>query len=203
MEQLIRNLIEAGRLKDLKIREAFTTIDRIDFVPSEFEEEAYADRPLYNGHGQTISQPQVVAFMLELLHPLSGDKIFDIGSGSGWQTALLAHIVGEKGLVAAIERIPELFSCGKKNCEKYHFKNIEFILGDATLPYEPDYFFDKIIASASSKESVPEAIKQQLKIGGTMVMPVGESIFSLTRINKDNFSEKEFPGFFFVPLVSA
>jgi protein-L-isoaspartate(D-aspartate) O-methyltransferase len=201
MKQLIQKLIERGCLKDLNIIDAFATIDRADFVPLYLKEYAYENRPLPIGFGQTISQPEVVAFMLELLQPQQGEKILDVGFGSGWQTALLARIVGEKGLVVAIERIPELFDSGKKNCEKYGFKNIEFIPGDANIAYKKDEFFDKIIAAASSEREVPKAFKKQLKIGGIMVIPIRESIFILKKKDKNNFSEKEYPGFVFVPLV--
>lgn len=201
MKQLIRNLIEDGCLKNLNIIEAFTAIDRKDFVPEYLKEYAYENRPLPIGAGQTISQPAVVAFMLELLRPKQGEKVLDVGFGSGWQTALLAHVVGEKGKVVAIERMPELFDFGKRNCEKYHFNNIEFILGDGNIVYKPDKFFDKIVAGASSPWEIPEAFKKQLRIGGRMVIPIGDSIFSFWRENEDVFLHKEYPGFLFVPLI--
>lgn len=201
MRQLIRNLIERGCLKDLNIIEAFVAVNRADFVPEYLKSSADENAPLPIGFGQTISQPEVVAFMLELLHPEQGEKILDVGFGSGWQTALLAHIVGEKGLIVAIERVSELFEFGKKNCEKYRFKNIEFILGDANIQYKPDKFFDKIIAAASSSGKIPQALKNQLRVGGRMVIPVRDSIFVIDKESDTQFAEKEFPGFVFVPLI--
>lgn len=200
MKQLIRHLIEKGCLKDLNLIEAFAAIDRADFVPQYLKDQAYEDRPLPIGFGQTISQPAVVAFMLELLEPRQGEKIMDVGSGSGWQTALLAHLTGEQGKVVAVERILELYEFGKENCKKYGFKNIEFLQEDATTVNRGESYFDKIIAGASSSYSVPENFRRQLKTGGKMVVPIRESIFSFTK-NETGFTKEEFPGFVFVPLI--
>src|SRR3989338_9261998 len=123
--ELVRHLIEEGYLKTERIIGAFSAIDRADFVPEEYKSEAYGDYPLPISYGQTISQPATVAFMLELLQPQAGDKVMDAGSGSGWQTALLAEIVGEKGSAYSIERISELCEFGRSNLQKYNFKNIQ------------------------------------------------------------------------------
>ncbi|MGB9681196.1 MAG: protein-L-isoaspartate O-methyltransferase family protein, partial [Minisyncoccia bacterium] len=132
-EELIKELIEEGVLKSPKLIEAFLKIDRKDFVLEDLKEYAYLNQPLSIGFGQTISQPLVVAFMLELLEVQEGEKILDIGSGSGWTTALLSYLTGEKGKVFAIERIPELKEFGEENVKKYNFveKGIaKFYLGD-------------------------------------------------------------------------
>jgi protein-L-isoaspartate(D-aspartate) O-methyltransferase len=148
---LISNLVAGGYLKTPRIIEAFKRIDRADFVPENLKDEAYIDAPLPIGEGQTISQPLTVAFMLELLEPDQGDMILDVGSGSGWTTALLAEIVSSSsvipsearnlngkqedssfrrggtqndkcaGRVFAIERVPELCEFGKKNVAKHNF----------------------------------------------------------------------------------
>lgn len=162
--------------------------------------EADINAPLPIGYGQTISQPLTVAFMLELLEPREGDKILDVGSGSGWQEAMLAEIAGEKGKVYAVERIPELKTLGENNAKKYHFKNIEFILGDGSMGLEKESPFDKIIVAAMADE-IPEELKRQLKIKGRLVIPAGGSIWLIVRDDKNKFTEQEFPGFVFVPLV--
>ncbi len=118
---LIDNLIKEGWLKTPRIIKAFREIKREDFLPDEVKDLAEVDTAMPIGLGQTISQPLTVAFMLELLQPDVGENILDIGSGSGWTTALFSYIVGEKGKVYAIEIIPKLKEFGEKNTAKYSF----------------------------------------------------------------------------------
>ena len=201
MKQLINDLIQQGYLKSPRIINAFRKIKRVDFVPEELKGEADINAPLPIGYGQTISQPLTVAFMLELLEPKEGDKILDVGSGSGWQTALLAEIAGEKGKVYAVERIPELKIFGENNAKKYHFKNVKFILGNGSKGLEEESPFDKIIVAAAARGGIPEELKRQLKINGRLVIPVEGSIWLVVKEDENKFTEKEFPGFAFVPLV--
>ena len=204
MEDLIDYLVRIKTLKTPKIIKAFREINRKDFVREDLKEMAYEDKPLPIEYGQTISQPLVVAFMLEHLQPKPGDKILDIGSGSGWTTALLAHIVGEKGKVIAIELIPELMQFGRKNVSKYNFtkKGIaQFICVDGSKGYSKEAPFDKILASASAKE-IPQAWKKQIKIDGRIVASIKSSIWLFIKKNEKEFHETEFPGFVFVPLVT-
>src|SRR3989338_1613072 len=115
MESLVQELISDGYLRSPQIIRAFQHVKRQDFLPEELVDEASVNYPLPIGHGQTISQPLTVAFMFELLDPAEGQKIMDIGSGSGWTTALLAEIVGPSGKIFAIERISELKESGEHN----------------------------------------------------------------------------------------
>ena len=200
MEQLINNLIRRGYLKTPRIISAFRKIKRVDFVLEDLRGEAGVNTPLPIGHGQTISQPLTVAFMLELLEPRKGDRILDIGSGSGWQAAMLAEIVGEKGKIYAIERIPELKTFGENNAGEYRFENIEFILGDGSVGLKEKSPFDKIIAAAAA-DKISEELKRQLKIKGRLVVPVKNSIWLVVRESEIEFTEQEFPGFAFVPLI--
>lgn len=202
MKQLIEDLIRSGYLRTSEIISAFYKIDRADFISEKFKNEAYANIPLPIGYGQTISQPLTVAFMLELLQPAKGDRILDVGSGSGWQSSLLAHIVGEEGKVFAIERISELSALGKNNSKKYGFKNLKFIVGDGSAGYEKEAPYDKIIVAASASEEIPSALKKQLKISGRLVIPTQNSIWLVVKRKEDEYEEKEFPGFVFVPLIS-
>lgn len=214
---LIDDLIKDGYLKTPRIIEAFKKIRRIDFLlqlptgdPKDVETLAELNEALSIGFNQTISQPLVVAFMLELLEPKEGEKILDIGSGSGWTTALLAEIVGKKGLpagrqgkVIAIEIIPELKEFGEKNAEKYGFvknKMAEFICADGSKGYVKESPYDKILVSASAKK-LPDELKNQLKVGGRIVIPIGSSIWLFIKNGENEFEEKEYPGFVFVPLV--
>ena len=198
--ELVRHLIEEGYLKTERIIGAFSAIDRADFVLEEYKSEVYGDYPLPISYGQTISQPATVAFMLELLQPEAGDKVMDAGSGSGWQTAILASIVGEKGSVYAVERIPELYEFGQKNLQKYKFQNISFLCADATKGLVEQAPFDKIIAAAAGSE-IPPAWPEQLKIGGRIVAPVGSSVWLYIKKSETEFEKLEYPGFVFVPLI--
>jgi len=214
MSQLVKELISSDVLKSPQIIQAFLHVDRIDFVPKSMKENAYADEPLPIGHGQTISQPWTVAFMLELLEPKQGEKILDVGSGSGWQTGLLSYIVshdhlGNKlddkdcGKVIGIEIIPELAKMGINNLLAYDFikTNIaEIHCLNANAGFEQEVPFDKIIAAASGNE-VPNAWKEQVKIKGRIVVPVDSHIALLVKEDEKNFSEKRFEGFAFVPFV--
>lgn len=203
MERLIDQLIQQEYLKTPRIIEAFRKIKREDFVPENLKDEADVNAPLPIGWGQTISQPLTVAFMLELLQPEPGDKILDVGSGSGWQTSLLAHIIGKTGKIFAVERIPELMEFGEKNVAKYNFVEkgiVSFVCGDGSEGLKMAAPFDRIIAAASA-EKIPEAWKEQLKIGGRLVAPIQSSIWLLIKESNEKFKEQEFPGFAFVPLI--
>lgn len=204
-EFLIDSLVKDGYLKTPVLIEAFKKIDRQDFVPPELKPVAYENYPLSIGFGQTISQPLTVAFMLELLEPKAGEKILDIGAGSGWQTSILAEVVGSGGKIIAIERIPEIETFGEANIKNYGFLEkgtVEIFLGDGAKGFEEQAPYDKIIAAASAAK-IPDVWKEQLKIGGRIVAPVGESVVLLEKTSQNQFSEKSFFGFAFVPLVSG
>ncbi len=201
----VSDFIKQGVLKTPRIIEAFEKIDRVNFVPLKLKREAYINEPLYIGAGQTISQPYTIAFMIELLQPKSGDKIFEIGFGSGWQTALLAEIVGKLGKIYAVERIEKLCDFGTENISKYNFIKkgiVKAVLGDATTGLKKYAPFDKIIAAASG-DKVPEAWLKELKINGRLVIPIRESIWLYIKKSEKDFEKQEFPGFVFVPLVKG
>lgn len=200
---LIDELITEGWLKTERYIEAFKKIKREDFLPEDSKELAELDTALSIGYGQTISQPLVVAFMIELLEPKEGEKILDVGSGSGWTTALLAEIVGKKGKVIALEVVSELKEFGEKNVAKYSFikeGRAEFVCADATKGFSKEAPFDKILASAAAMK-LPPAWKKQLKVGGKIVLPINSSIWLFTKKDENEFEEKEYPGFVFVPLI--
>lgn len=203
MNRLTNNLMKRGYLRTSSIIEAFGNVERVDFVLPELELSANADVPLPIGYGQTISQPTTVAIMMELLDPREGQKILDIGSGSGWTTALLAYIVGEKGKVISLERIKELCDFGRKNVKKIRKigKEVaEFYNINGSLGYPQRAPYDRILVSASAKE-VPQELKDQLKIGGKLVIPVHNYLHYLEKRGENEFYEEEYPGFTFVPLI--
>lgn len=203
MSRLVNNLIREKYLRSDPIIDAFSKIHRVEFVPDDLAPQAEANIPLPIGHGQTISQPLTVAFMLELLEPQVGQNILDIGSGSGWTTGLLAHIVGEKGSVVAMEKIKELCEFGKRNVDKFSFLKkgiVEFHCQSAENGFEKKAPYDRILVSASVNE-IPVALKEQLAIGGKMVIPVHNEIWYVEKISADTFNIEKFPGFAFVPFV--
>lgn len=201
-QQLVTYLTESGKITQSRVAEAFAIIDRTDFVlPGTDVQMIYADHPLPIHYGQTISQPSTVAFMLELLGPQRGEKILDVGSGSGWTSALLGQIVGKRGHVYGVEIISELVLYGRKNVAKYHGACVTIAqaqhghIGDSVhAPY------DRILVSAAAQE-IPQDLLTQLKIGGVMVIPVQNDIIRIHKKAKDDYDMQRFSGFVFVPLV--
>jgi len=185
--------------KEDLIQEAFSEVDRAGFVLPQYLESVNVDAPLPIGEGQTISQPTTVRMMLEWLAARPGDKVLDIGSGSGWTTALLSNIVGPKGKVFAVERIEKLKEFGEKNCRNAGVKNVEFYIAGPTLGLPENAPFDRILVSAAAEE-MPEELLDQLKTGGKMVIPIGNSIFEIKK-EKNKLKRIEHQGFVFVPLI--
>lgn len=199
LTSLVQNLCSSGYLETPAIIDAFCDIDRADFVPAALKDKAYFDSALPIGHKQTISQPLTVAFMLEHLQPKKDEKILDVGSGSGWTTALLAHIVGKNGMVFGLERVPELVDFGRHNLAKYHLPQAEILQAGDKLGLPDKALFDRILVSASGKK-LPEELIDQLRIGGRLIVPVRDSILQVDKISSGKFKKQVFPGFVFVPL---
>jgi protein-L-isoaspartate(D-aspartate) O-methyltransferase len=198
-QDLLQSMKLSGVLKTPRIIKAFEKIDRKYFVPQGFKENLYVDAPLPIGKGQTISQPSTVAFMLELLEPQEGDSILDIGSGSGWTTALLSEIVTQKGKITGLERVDELVAIRRKNLAQFGFKNATIEKAGEQLG-KPGEKFDKILVSASAPE-IPFELFDQLKIGATLVIPVQNSILKFKKLSDTQVQKEEYPGFAFVPLI--
>ncbi len=200
LDSLIDSMIINRVLKSPQIIKAFEEVDRKNFVPDMFQEHAYVDAPLGIGENQTISQPTTVAFMLEHLSPQKGEKILDIGTGSGWTTALICHIVGEEGSVLGVERIDSLVELGKFNLARYCKDSRCKIQKAGDKLGVPGEKFDKILVSASAKD-LPEELIDQLKIGGKLVIPVQNSIEVITKTAEDDYEQESIYGFVFVPLI--
>ncbi|TKS56145.1 protein-L-isoaspartate(D-aspartate) O-methyltransferase [Mesohalobacter halotolerans] len=197
--QLVDSLKQKG-IKDNSLLEAINRVPRHLFMESSFEDFAYQDKAFPIAEGQTISQPFTVAFQTELMQVKKGDKILEIGTGSGYQTAVLCEL---GAIVYSIERQQKLFKSTKRFLEKlgYRPKHLSFGDGYKGLPdYAP---FDKIIVTAGAP-FVPKPLMAQLKIGGRMVIPVGEDPQIMTlfvRTAKDKFDKHTFGEFRFVPLL--
>jgi len=206
MEKLINQLIDDQYLKTPQVIEAFRKIHRSDFLPEEMADQAGMNIPLPIRFGQTITQPLTVALMLELLQAKRGDIVLDIGTGSGWQAALIAHIVGPQGKVISIERIPQLVQFAKRNVAKYNLKNLVIVHGDGSAGLEKHGPYDRIIAAAAAPEEVPQELIAQLKSPGRLVMPIGEWEQDMVLVAKDErgkIDRKKYPGFQFVPLIAG
>lgn len=199
MHELVDAMIYSDVLSSPQIIDAFRAVDRKYFVPLTLREDAYIDSPLPIGNGQTISQPSTVAFMLEKLSPQKGDKVLDIGSGSGWTTALLCHLVGEQGSVTGVERVSTLVEQGQENLAHFHFDHC-FIRQAGEQLGIPGEKYDKILVSAAAEE-LPEELFSQLNVGGILVIPVENSIYKCTKISQEDIKTEAFYGFVFVPLI--
>lgn len=172
-KRMVDNQLISRGIKDKAVIDAFLTVPREVFVAEEWREFAYKDHPLSIGFQQTISQPYIVALMMSLLDIQETDRVLEIGTGSGYQTALLAEICSE---VYTVERIEELLMNAKKILKKLEYKNIYFKIGDGSqgwqnaIPLVSE--FNKIIVSAGSPK-VPETLLNQLSIGGKLIIPQG------------------------------
>ncbi len=185
-----------------KVAKAMLKIPRHLFVPEHISE-AYNDYPLPIGYGQTISAPHMVAIMCELLNLKEGDKVLEVGAGSGYHAAIVAEIVGEKGKVVTIERIPELAERARKTLEELGIKNVKVVVGDGSKGYEEEAPYDKIYVTASAPD-VPKSLIKQLKKGGRLVIPIGDYIQYLYIVDKDEegkIKKRRWGGVRFVPLV--
>lgn len=181
---------------------AFTRAARINFLSPEQAGRAELDMPLPIGHGQTNSQPSTVRQMLLWLNARTGHNVLDVGSGSGWATALLSLLVGKNGKVTATEKVPELVEFGRANCQKLKLDNVEFHPAGPSFGYPEHQPYQRILVSASAQEVPPELI-EQLAPGGRMVIPVKNSILVIDKDKAGKLHTEENPGFVFVPLLSS
>lgn len=201
-QQLIDSMIASGALFSPHLIKVFHRCNRIYFVPDELQSETYGDYPLSIGMGQTISQPTTVAIMLELLQPQAGNKVLDIGSGSGWTTALLASAVEPNGYVEGLERIPSLVEYGRRSLKRVRINNATIDFANTGVLGKSGHHYDRILVSASADE-LPNTLINQLNPGGILVIPILESVWRFIKREDGEISSYELPGFRFVPLITS
>lgn len=203
-ERMVANQIAARGVRSEKVLDAMRKVPRERFLPEGLREFAYEDSPLPIEEGQTISQPYIVAFMVEGLALRGGEKVLEIGAGSGYAAAVLAEIAGE---VYTIERIEELAKSAAATLAESGYDNVHVLHGDGTLGWPEHAPFDGIVVAAGGPE-IPDSLKQQLKVGGRMVIPVGgvrefQELVRVTRISETEFKTEDLAAVRFVPLIGA
>lgn len=199
-KQMVQAQLASRDITDKRVLEAFRKVPRHKFVPGRYIEDAYGDYPISIGEGQTISQPYMVALMTQCLQLQKTDKVLEIGTGSGYQAAILAELADE---VYTTERISVLSKNAQRVLQKLGYTNIKLKVGDGSLGWEEFAPYDGIIVTCAAP-SAPEPLKKQLKENGRLAIPIGGSFsqnLTVIRKQKGVLVEEEICGCVFVPLV--
>ncbi len=199
-ERMVRDQFIARGITDQRVLAAFYKVEREKFVPSEVRNNAYEDFPLSIGEGQTISQPYMVALMTQSLELKGDERVLEIGTGSGYQTAILAELARK---VYSVERMRALAERARKLLEKLGYSNVKILLGDGTLGWEESSPYDRILVTAGARE-IPQPLTDQLEEGGVMVIPVGNSYsqdLEVVRKRKNHIETATVEKCVFVPLI--
>jgi protein-L-isoaspartate(D-aspartate) O-methyltransferase len=202
--RMVETQIADRGVRDERVLQAMRTVPREAFVPGHLADRAYRDHPLPIDEGQTISQPYVVAWMIEALEPLPGDRVLEIGAGSGYAAAVLSRVVDE---VYTVERFPALAREAGRRLERLGYLNVLVRVGDGTLGWPEFAPYDGIVVAAGGPE-VPRPLLDQLAPGGRLVIPVGprpdlQTLLRVTRRPGNRFREEDLGAVRFVPLVGA
>jgi protein-L-isoaspartate(D-aspartate) O-methyltransferase len=197
---MVEEQLRRRGIHDQRLLAVMANIPRHSFVSSDYQLAAYEDRPLPIGEGQTISQPYMVAVMTQSLELKGDERVLEIGTGSGYQTAILAELAKT---ISTIERIQELLLRAQKILQERGYENIFFLTGDGTKGWPEKAPFDGIIVTAGAPE-IPQTLTSQLAEGGRLVIPVGprytQTLYKVTR-KRNQFTEEDITGCVFVPLV--
>ncbi len=200
-EQMVKNQLIPRGIKDKKVLEAFLKVEREKFVPPSVREDAYGDFPLSIGEGQTISQPYMVALMTQCLKLNGQEKVLEIGTGSGYQTAILALLSRE---IYSVERIPSLANKARRLLKELGYENVKIFVGNGTVGLQEFAPYDRIIVTAGAKD-IPPPLLNQLNDGGIMVIPVGDPYSQELRVVEKKkggrLKSKTVERCVFVPLI--
>ena len=201
LNRMIEEQIVARGITDERVINAIKKVPRHAFVPEQYRYEAYSDMPLPIGYGQTISQPYMVAVMTLYLDPKEDHKVLEIGTGSGYQTAILAVLAKE---VYTIEVVPELQERAKKILEELGLTNIKYKIGDGSLGWAEYAPFDRIMVTAASPY-IPPPLAEQLNVGGIMIIPVGDrwgqDLLKVIKTDQNTLHHENLLPCAFVPLI--
>ena len=203
-ERMVDRQIAARGLDDPALLAAFRAVPREDFISGDYADYAYQDSPLPIESGQTISQPYIVALTIYAAGIKPGDKVLEVGAGSGYAAAVIGQIAGE---VIAVERHHELVDLAQTRMRRLGYHNVKIVEGDGTLGWPEEAPFDAIVAAASGSH-VPKSWIAQLKSGGRIVMPIGEphgvqSLIKVTKREDGTLKYEDLGGVRFVPLIGA
>lgn len=176
--QMVREQLKERDITHARVLAAIEKIARHAFVPDEWRKNSYTDQPLPIGHGQTISQPYIVAFMTQVMDPKPTDRVLEVGTGSGYQAAILAELTGH---VYTIEIIPQLAEKAERRLKELGYKNISFRTGDGYLGWKENAPFDSIMVTAGAGH-VPQPLIEQLRPGGKIIIPVGDRLVQELKI---------------------
>ena len=201
-EEMVREIKDKYGLASSKVLSAMSQVPREEFVLPQFRHLAYSDSAISIGHGQTISQPYTVAFMTHLLDLMGNEKVLEIGTGSGYQAAVLSLLADR---IYTIERIAKLGNEASRRLKRLGFKNIEVKIGSGEMGWEEKAPFDAIIVTAGL-EYVPDELVDQLKTGGVLVAPVGvgpDKIMTKLTQSEKGVKKKTYGIFHFVPFVES
>jgi protein-L-isoaspartate(D-aspartate) O-methyltransferase len=201
-ERLVLQLRKEGYIKTDAVQQAFLKISREEFVPEFLKNYSYVDTPLDIGNGQTISAPHMVAIMCEALDCKKGQKILEIGTGSGYHAAIVAQLVGNTGTVYTIERFESLARKAKQNLQNIHCSNVIVDVGDGSCGLPRHQPYDRIYVTCAAP-SIPQPLIDQLQDPGKLLIPVGDMYCELTLLQKEKQKQTihHLGGCVFVPLV--
>ena len=203
---LVSKLLEMGYISSDIVKDAMEKVPREEFMTPETKNYAYLDRPIPLEEGQTISAQHMVAIICEKLALKKGMQVLEIGTGFGYNAAVVSEIIGPKGHVYTIERIEKLKNIAEQNLKRTGYSdNVTIIYGDGTKGYEEKSPYDRVYATASAPK-IPEPLKKQLKIGGRLLTPIGldtsvQELLCLSRVGEDDYKSYNLGGVVFVPMI--